>query len=52
MVLCKGSREEEREAHDYGNESPEIKLRHDEAIMQHATRLSMPTGRSRIQGGS
>jgi hypothetical protein len=44
--------EKERKAHDYGNESSKIKLQHDEAIMQHATRLPLPGGRSRIQGGS
>jgi hypothetical protein len=43
--------EKRREKLEYGDESLEIKLRHDETTMQHATRLPMPTSRSRIQGG-
>ena len=49
MVLCKGSREEKGEAHEHGDESLEVKLRHDKAIMQYATRLPLPVSRSGIQ---
>jgi hypothetical protein len=42
----KADEKKREKTHDYGNESSEIKLWHDEAIVQHATRLSMPASRS------
>jgi hypothetical protein len=52
MVLYQGRREEEGETNDDGHVSAVPKLRNDQASVQHATRVSVPVGRSRIQGGS
>jgi hypothetical protein len=38
----------EREAYDYGDDSPVNELRHDMAIVQHATRVPLPVSRSGI----
>jgi hypothetical protein len=42
-------REEKREANDYGNESNEIELRDDKALVPYAARLLMPGSQSRVQ---
>jgi hypothetical protein len=51
MVLREGCSEEEGKTHDYGDESSEIELQDDNAIVQYATRLPMPAVRSSIQSG-
>ena len=40
--------EEEGKTHEYGNESLEAELRHDSTLVQHAVRVPLPIGRSRI----
>ena len=52
MVLRESWWEEEGNTHDYGYESSEVELRDDKAIVQYATRLPMPAGRSWIQSGA
>jgi hypothetical protein len=52
VVLHKGRREEKREANDYGNESIEIELRDDKALVPHAAWLPMLGSRIRVQSGS
>jgi hypothetical protein len=45
-------REEKREANDYGNESIEIELRDDKALVPYVAWLPMPGSQSRVQSGS
>jgi hypothetical protein len=51
MVLYQGRREEEGETDDDGHVLVGFMLRNDQTFVQHAARVSMPAGRSRIQGG-
>jgi hypothetical protein len=50
MVLRESRREEKGETHEHVDESVEIEDRHDSALVQYVVGVSLPVGRSGVQG--